>query len=239
MKKIVLFVLLNFLNVFGKAQTFSCNQSTATITSTFYPNTTSSYTTYVDTFLETIYLCGPNTVVYDTAFNLGHFNCKAVLQNASSTYIFYSPSGCPSPKMIYLKDNSTLIIKPNTTANSTYIYKEPLATIINQSTATFNITNCPSISFPVVNCAVGIDELVRDKNSLRIFPNPVSRLLYIETEQIEPENSEIEIRNILGQTVLKQFYSNAIDVSRFERGYYNLKIATSNNFIYHSKFVKE
>ena len=86
---------------------------------------------------------------------------------------------------------------------------------------------------------VGINELVSNENQIKIYPNPVSNKLQIETEQNEFENSEIEITNTLGQTVLKLHYSNEIDVSKITQGFYQLKISTRNKKLYYSKFIKE
>ncbi len=73
----------------------------------------------------------------------------------------------------------------------------------------------------------------------QLFPNPISSVLQIESTQNEFENSEIEITNTLGQTILKLPYSNSIDVSKLEPGFYDLRISSRTNQSYHSKFIKE
>ncbi|HWY12567.1 MAG TPA: T9SS type A sorting domain-containing protein [Bacteroidia bacterium] len=74
--------------------------------------------------------------------------------------------------------------------------------------------------------------------SISVFPNPVSSTLFISTEQsFEPE-TEIEITNTLGQTVLKSIYKNEIDVSQLSSGCFVLKIITSDKKQFHSKFIK-
>lgn len=90
----------------------------------------------------------------------------------------------------------------------------------------------------VVKPCAGITE-IENKINITIYPNPVSYTIFILTKQSEFENSEIEISNTLGQTVLKLPFKNEIDVSKLSQGFYNLKIITQNKQIYNSKFVKE
>lgn len=86
--------------------------------------------------------------------------------------------------------------------------------------------------------AAGI-KVHENKTLLKIYPNPVSNTLYISNKRNEFLNSEIEITNTLGQTVLKLPYKNEIDVSQLSSGYYSLKIITTEKYQFHSKFIKE
>lgn len=82
-----------------------------------------------------------------------------------------------------------------------------------------------------IAAGVGIKELDK-KESLKIYPNPTSNTLNIKSNS--KTNSEIEIINYLGQTVLKQKYAESIDVSKLSPACYIIKIDNS-----YSKFVKE
>ena len=73
----------------------------------------------------------------------------------------------------------------------------------------------------------------------KTYPNPVSNVLHIESEQYFEVASEIEITNTLGQSVLKTGFKNEINVSEISQGFYNLKISTGNRQVYHSKIVKD
>lgn len=84
----------------------------------------------------------------------------------------------------------------------------------------------------------GINE-INIKAELKSFPNPASNTLYIKADQSKLENSEIEVINTLGQTILKLLYKNEIDVSSLTSGCYVLKIITSGRQQFHSKFIKE
>ena len=72
-----------------------------------------------------------------------------------------------------------------------------------------------------------------------ISPNPTTGSINIDGLSKEFENSEIEITNTLGQTILKLPFSNTIDVSKLPDGFYYLKIVNQNRQTYFSKFIKE
>lgn len=74
---------------------------------------------------------------------------------------------------------------------------------------------------------------------LSIYPNPTSNSLNILSKSIDLSNSEIQIINYLGQTVLSRPFSNAIDVSELATGYYSVKITTPDAQYYYSKFVRD
>ena len=78
-----------------------------------------------------------------------------------------------------------------------------------------------------------------EKNELLVYPNPTANTLNIFNENMAFEHSTIEIRNYFGQTIIKQLYSKAIDVSLLSTGIYVLKITSSDNQSYFSKFIKE
>lgn len=82
-----------------------------------------------------------------------------------------------------------------------------------------------------IAAGVGIKELDK-KETVSIYPNPVSSTLNIRS--ISKNNSSMEITNSLGQTILKQNYSESVDVSKLVPGYYFIRIDNS-----YSKFIKE
>jgi hypothetical protein len=82
-----------------------------------------------------------------------------------------------------------------------------------------------------VDAGVGIKELAK-KEIFSVYPNPTSNILNIKTNS--KTNSEVEIINSLGQTVLKQKYSETVDISKLISGYYFIKVGNS-----YSKFIKE
>jgi hypothetical protein len=74
---------------------------------------------------------------------------------------------------------------------------------------------------------------------IKIYPNPVSNVLHIESEQYFEAGTEIKIVNILGQTVLKLGFNSEIDLTTLSSGYYTFKIISPNNETLISKFIKE
>lgn len=86
--------------------------------------------------------------------------------------------------------------------------------------------------------AAGISENYKN-NKLTVYPNPTSSILTISSSNATETHSKIEIVNTLGQTVLKQPYSKSVDVSLLSQGCYTLKVITSPNQLFLSRFIKE
>ncbi len=86
---------------------------------------------------------------------------------------------------------------------------------------------------------LGINLIDENINEIKMYPNPTSSILTISSSHATLPNSEIEIVNTLGQTVLMQSYSKSVDVSMLSKGLYTLKVITQEKEIYYSKFIKE
>ncbi len=201
---------------------FSCNQSTLAVTHLFAPNSISSYSFAFGNADNCLYLCGPNTVVYDTVQTL---HCRTTLINSGCHFISSSPT-CTKADFVFAKNGSTLTINSNANGNSFRVYYEPLATIIDLTGMAVTYS-CTSISFPLVNCSIGIFEKDAFESSFAIFPNPVSNFLQIKSEQLIEQNALIEIINYLGQTVIKTKFKNELDISELPNGIYILQLKNS------------
>lgn len=79
---------------------------------------------------------------------------------------------------------------------------------------------------------IGIEQLNSETSNFYLYPNPTSDNLRIKTNS--NINSEIQITNQIGQMVLKQKYSESVDVSKLVPGCYFIRIDNS-----YSKFIKE
>ncbi len=92
--------------------------------------------------------------------------------------------------------------------------------------------------FWIIKIAKPLDVNKENLNDLilKVYPNPSSTHLIIESAF---ENADIEITNSIGQTILKTPYSNSIDISKLESGYYNLKIVSESGKTYRNKFIKQ
>ena len=70
---------------------------------------------------------------------------------------------------------------------------------------------------------VGIEEYYKYTNVL-LYPNPTNSILNIYNESNQFENSNIEIKNYLGQKVLEIPFTNMLDLSGLNSGIYFLAI---------------
>ncbi len=86
---------------------------------------------------------------------------------------------------------------------------------------------------------VGIQEFSNLTGLLSIFPNPTSSALTITDEQNQFQNSSIQIKNTLGQTVLSIPFQKEMDVSQLSNGIYFLQIKTEDKRLMNAKFIKE
>jgi hypothetical protein len=74
---------------------------------------------------------------------------------------------------------------------------------------------------------VGITSLTKDK--IRIYPNPTTGELQIESGQLKVEN--VEIFDIYGKKILSNFNINLIDISELQAGLYFVKVFTTQGNI--------
>jgi hypothetical protein len=228
MKINVFLLLISFLQFNKvKSQTWSCDQSTTAISTIYYPNTTSNITTTVTNFNAT-YLCGPNTIVYDTA---GYYGCRLMLISSSSTLISSSPT-CLMVDFYYVKNGGTLIIKSNANGFGFRVYYEPLANIIDNSSGGVQTFSCSSLLFPSVNCFTGINEQGEKNNFLKIWPNPTSTRINIGITGTYFQSAEVIIINQIGEIVFenKQFSltNKEIPVDNFKDGVYFIQVKTKD-----------
>ncbi|MGZ4038206.1 MAG: T9SS type A sorting domain-containing protein [Bacteroidia bacterium] len=215
---------------------YSCNQSTEIATYTFYPNSTTNFTN-TGGVNNGLYLCGSNTTVYDTT----NTSCARVFMNANCTYVLKSMGPCAGDKLIYMKGNSTVIIKSSIYAQGYIIYKEPSSTVINQSTATVNSTVCPSVSLPPISCAVGVQELNVQRPELIVSPNPTNGIITIEILNNDlSAPSELKIINALGQEMKREALNDQqqVDLSGFSQGLYILQLFQNGKVSDSKKIIK-
>ncbi|MBL0329050.1 MAG: T9SS type A sorting domain-containing protein [Bacteroidetes bacterium] len=231
-----LFLFFIIMNLSIKGQIFpsdSCNQGTYTMNTIFYPYTTSVLDSTQST--EGIYLCGPNTIVYDT---LKFAGCRFVYINPGCTYITNSPS-CAIFDMYFIKDNGTLIILPDANNSEFNIYHEPLATILPSTTGCQTVTPCSALIFPPINCSVGIVESTIQEILFKTKPNPASDNLTIEFNT-NFQKGEIEIYNMLGETMLStetNGQNTILNISDLSIGLYIVQVKSENK-ISRQRFIK-
>ncbi len=198
----------------------SCS-TTGTVGDIFYANTVST-PTFATNGVQ--FLCGPNTVVYDTiyiGYIFAHLNTEALC-------IFLR--GDPrTVNFVWLKDNSTLNILPG--CSPVTVCYEPLAIINNPAAVPIGSVACTSITFPLV-CATGINEKSNTEYVFLIYPNPSSSQINIETVNFQHKTADVYIFNQLGELVLERKNWNIsekeINIDKFSCGLYFIQIKTSN-----------
>ncbi|MBL7935003.1 MAG: T9SS type A sorting domain-containing protein, partial [Bacteroidia bacterium] len=110
----------------------------------------------------------------------------------------------------------------------------------NFDAAQINNFSCYLTCNPSVPCSspTNVNELVTDIKLFEIHPNPTTSILNIVDEQNQLQNSTIEIKNYLGQTVYSNSFTNQINLSNLSNGMYFLTIQDKEN-IKTMKVVKE
>jgi len=210
-----------------------CNATNNTISHVFYPNTTSNFTdTGTISFSPGIYLCGSNTIVYDTTASYGNF-CKYVFLNGGAKYYVNNhPSLCIASDVYLAKSNSTLILMSNE-KNLIIVYYEPGATIINLTTLGKVFTSTCSITLPTVNCvATGIKTLEKESDKISLYPNPANEVLQLKCENFSDNDIyKIGIYNSIGQLIKEEeiIFKNqtaTINTKDLQSGVYVLKLSS-------------
>lgn len=226
MKSIFILVVFIFTIQISKAQ-FGCSPLTLP-DETFMPN---SVNTSTNTLLIQ-YLCGPNTILYDTTVSF----CHRVYVENNCTLIFRPK--CVANDHIWLKSNSTLNIL-NYFGDIT-IHVENGA-IINHSPSPMyscTIDTCSTITYPYINCTTGLIENP-DEIKVEIFPNPTTKTLSITTNEII---QKIELLSLSGQVFFSDTMhtkSHQLRVQDLEGGIYLLRISLVNGMSVIKKIVKQ
>jgi hypothetical protein len=175
-----------------------------------------------------------HTVVIDSSIGISIFAPKDSICTGQSLLLAFTDSG-PSYTISPINWNTgatTFSIMITPTASASYSFS---GLYTSSSSKTCTATGTKSI---VVSPCSGIIEYNLN-NSIKLFPNPISNILYIESEQYFEAGTVIEITNTLGQAVLKLSFNKEIDLTNLSSGYYTLKITCPNSPQIISKFIKD
>jgi len=85
---------------------------------------------------------------------------------------------------------------------------------------------------------IGVKEIDKSSYRILVYPNPGSNVLRIESGIQNLSFSEIEVTNSLGQIIFKTPFTNSIDISKLDQGYYNLRVISANE-TYYARFIKQ
>lgn len=229
MNKILLFIFI-IITAFVKGQ--SCNPTTFP-TDIYYPN---SSTTPTNNFGYE-YLCGPNTIVYDTI----EYGCHFVYVNSGCTLFFKPTVSCAAASYIWLKNNSVLNLVQG--IGPVFIFHEASAIINNPYSVTVSSFSCASIFFPIVNCSVtGLKGNNLGNNVFETYPNPANDKLNIQFAFDKSEITKIQIINSAGQVIKEEELNyvnkqSAIDIKNIPNGMYLLTLKSDNSISISKRFV--
>lgn len=199
---------------------------------------------YLSTNLQINQFLGPNNspiltslpIIYTNVGNLVTYNPGMYDPDGDS--LSYQSINCGANPITpyYIPSNSIINSLGNFTYQADtlgiYAFKIEVKEWRKDASSNYQIVGSTEMDFVVdVVASVGIKELNK-KEIISLYPNPTSNILNIKTNS--KTNSEIEITNQLGQTVLKQKYFESIDVSKLVPGCYFIRIDNS-----YSKFIKE
>ena len=102
---------------------------------------------------------------------------------------------------------------------------------INASVELWNFFNTHTLC----NTTLGIDEHT-NQLQMKIYPNPTSTFLYLQV--LNADNYTLDIRNYLGQLILKASNQNQIDISQLTNGIYFITIQQGQRTTT-TKFIKQ
>lgn len=196
----------------------------------YYPNSVTANTAV--TGAE--YLCGPNTLLYDTVVTGCHF----VYVNPTSTLVV-KYGFCNAASIVWLKNNGTLIVLNGSVPFQ--LISEPLAIVSNTSGVSIPTATCGSITFPSVNCsATGIIKYGLQKSQVSVFPNPGGKELFISFGSTTLNGPvKLVITNNGGRVVEQsdEFIANGLLKRKMnlENGLYLITLQLSDGTVYTNK----
>jgi hypothetical protein len=89
----------------------------------------------------------------------------------------------------------------------------------------WDANDCPSsLSAPFAFVFTAIDDLSVNNSAVRIYPNPVSGILYIEPISNQSKGFYVQLLNTTGQLMIQENQARQLDVSRLNPGMYFLRI---------------
>jgi hypothetical protein len=95
----------------------------------------------------------------------------------------------------------------------------------NYQVMIWDANDCPSsLSAPFAFVFTAIDDLSVNNSAVRIYPNPVSGILYIEPISNQSKGFYVQLLNTTGQLMIQENQARQLDVSRLNPGMYFLRI---------------
>lgn len=190
----------------------------------FYPNTNSQPTSNT---ISIQYLCGPNTIVYDSI--PASMSCYTAYVNGSCTLSVIS-FGCMQYQQYYLKTGARLNLKS---------YVSPIIHVVMEPGATLNdpfnsavVSYCNSLVFPQISCSTDINESNSATESISIWFKKDSKSILIRSQESIQMLGKITISDVFGTILIlkqaEQTQDIVIPLETIPTGVYFIRIRTSN-----------
>ncbi len=98
---------------------------------------------------------------------------------------------------------------------------------------------------PILNTTTGINNVIKNADAVKLYPNPVNTDLNISFESLENTNADLVIKDITGRIVLNEKVeilkgNNLINsnLSSLNQGIFIIQLNSSNKIIYSNKIIK-
>jgi len=177
-------------------------------------------------------------VISGNTFSFGATSYNGYIIKTDSNGI----SGCNEQNInLITQDITSLLVvgnhTPNVYTDSTLVVKPTQTIVRNDGDNLISNTLCYSV--------VGVEENENNKRNLKIYPNPSTNEVTLEFEQSNSENTQVEIQNVLGQTIYSETLktnigkqTKTLDISSLNNGVYFIQLKNQNK-IYSAKFIKQ
>lgn len=225
MKKILLSCLL--LTSICRAQT-GCNATAFSPLAICYPNQILNVGGNVLTNL--VYLCGPNSVVWDTA-SPSLLKIRQIFVKAGSVYNFKG-SLLTNQVTLYAKAGSTVNIEPGTNIGLLFTINKEVGAVVNNYSSGTIITNvCVMINGPSINClSTNVNEV--GSINAQFWPNPSTGKVNLTTEIANGSEISVRVSNQMGETLYTEKYlqegSRQLSLENLSAGLYFVDIRSEN-----------
>jgi hypothetical protein len=210
-----------------KTQTFSiCNNDSVVVGTSVY-KTTGVYKDTLSSFI------GCDSIV-TTTVNLRKIDTAVSYTIAATNFItITSAQNVAGSSFKWLDCNNNMAPVGGSFGSTTKNY---VTNIAGNYAVKITLFNCIDTSACVNFSLVGTKN-INENNLISIYPNPAHDKLNIVVNQ---KQFDIEVRNALGQLVIKQATTNAkqLDITELVSGVYILQL-TANGAVYTVMFVKE
>jgi len=146
--------------------------------------------------------------------------------------------------------NNAYLFTPSFTTASLYLWDfgngnvssqmNPIAVLPDSpaivSLTVYGANGCSDIFYDTLNIVNSVNGIYSD-NTIHIYPNPASDVLFIQTDKLDFDR--IDIMNVEARKVISEPFSNSISIQSLSQGVYELNFYSRDGFLIGKKrFVK-